>query len=61
MNQGRVAIDPSNGFKLTVLPPKAVNSSGAVSPATLATPKITAVTKPDLADGSTTWKIVRTW
>jgi hypothetical protein len=54
MYHGSVAMVPENGFKFTVLPPNAVNSNGAVSPATRAIPKITAVIKPVLADGKTT-------
>lgn len=52
---------PLNGFKLSASAPPTVNNSGAVSPATLAIPKIIAVTKPLLAAGITIMATVRHW
>ena len=59
MYTGIVDTASTNGFRLVPLVFDVVNSSGAVSPITLATPKITAVKIPVLAVGKTIFMITR--
>ena len=58
---GRLTIGPSSGFVFSDAVKPAVSRTGEVSPIPRAVPRITAVTSPDRAVGSTTCHTVRTW
>ena len=58
-NSERLSCAPWNGFAFRTVFPNAVNSRGAVSPMARATPRITAVMRPDRAVGSTTLHVTR--
>ena len=57
--KGNESCLPDSGFQFMMNAPPTVRMSGAVSPMTRATPKITAVTSPDREVGSTTREVVR--
>lgn len=59
MKYGSEVCTPLNGFQFIPALPPATSSTGAVSPTTRAQPRMTAVTRPLRAVGSTTFHSVR--